>query len=292
MSKVLVVAFDGLDKELIEQFGLENIKMSEFGSIDNSTGITDIKTSELFASFITGETSVKHKVTGLKKQPETLRWRFINFLTPKKLTENIRGFYRFRETLKWVLNAQSPFKYTREDIDCPTIFDEMKNSRAMFVPSYNPDFLWDAGGLGLINSLGYSRRKKVKIWDERSYEIRKNKLFSELENDIISPRDFLMVHFHRPDFYQHLYGDKYADMYEEGKLKQLYRQTEDLAVKIKNAAKEAGYTHIIFMSDHGLPTEYEHNENAFYSCNKELFGDETPHITDFHDKILKITGGE
>lgn len=44
------------------------------------------------------------------------------------------------------------------------------------------------------------------------------------------------------------------------------------------------------MSDHGLPTEEGHNENAFYSCNRELFGSETPKITDFHDRILEIVG--
>ena len=44
------------------------------------------------------------------------------------------------------------------------------------------------------------------------------------------------------------------------------------------------------MSDHGLPTPHQHNEKAFYSCNRELFGDTTPLITDFHDRILDIVG--
>ncbi|EHK00764.1 hypothetical protein HRED_11217, partial [Candidatus Haloredivivus sp. G17] len=32
----------------------------------------------------------------------------------------------------------------------------------------------------------------------------------------------------------------------------------------------------------------QHNKNAFYSSNVDLFGDETPHIKDFHDKIIEI----
>lgn len=292
MSNVLVVAFDGLDKKLIEKFDLEQIVLDEFNTIDNSTDITDIKTSELFASFITGETSERHAVEGLKKEPETLKWKLINLVTPKLLVRNLRGFYRLKEVLKRFLGASNPAKYKKEDLKSSTLFEQIEDSRPMFIPSYNPDFLWDAGGLGLITSLGYSKQKNIRIWDERSYEIRQEKLFSEIENPIISPRSFLMVHFHRPDFHQHIYGDKHSGMYDEEKLRKLYREIDDLALEIKESAEEAGYSHIVFMSDHGLPTEYEHNQNAFYSCNKELFGDETPHITEFHNKILELTGNE
>ena len=50
---------------------------------------------------------------------------------------------------------------------------------------------------------------------------------------------------------------------------------------------------VIFMYEHGMIESqgkfWEHNKNAFYSCNVELFGEETPHITDFYDRILEIT---
>jgi hypothetical protein len=55
-NKTLIIAFDGLDYELIQEFGLETIPQREFGKIDNTTGITSIVTYELFASFITGKT--------------------------------------------------------------------------------------------------------------------------------------------------------------------------------------------------------------------------------------------
>ena len=97
-----------------------------------------------------------------------------------------------------------------------------------------------------------------------------------------------MCHLHRTDHHQHQYGDPSISTYDEEKLQDLYEETDDLAGRIVGFFEE-DYDYIIFMSDHGLPTEKEHNENAFYSCNKELFGDETPHITDFHDKILELT---
>lgn len=65
----------------------------------------------------------------------------------------------------------------------------------------------------------------------------------------------------------------------------MYKETDKLAGKIKKKALQKGYEKIIFMSDHGLPTEEGHNENAFYSSNKQLFGDEKPRITDFRDEL-------
>jgi hypothetical protein len=57
MGDVLVVALDGLDCELIKEFGLGNIKQDEFSKIDNQAGMNSVNTSELFASFITGRTN-------------------------------------------------------------------------------------------------------------------------------------------------------------------------------------------------------------------------------------------
>lgn len=66
-GSVLVVAFDGLDKDFIEKFELENIQQKEYSELDNKSGISSIKTSELFASFITGDTWEEHGVQGLEK---------------------------------------------------------------------------------------------------------------------------------------------------------------------------------------------------------------------------------
>jgi predicted AlkP superfamily pyrophosphatase or phosphodiesterase len=98
-----------------------------------------------------------------------------------------------------------------------------------------------------------------------------------------------MCHFHRVDQFQHYYGDESIGRFDQDKLLDLYRETDELASNIKQKALSAGYDCIIFMSDHGLPTEDQHNKQAFYSSNIELFGDDTPHITDFHDKILELT---
>jgi hypothetical protein len=283
-EKVLVVAFDGLDKDLIEEFDLENIQQREFGTIDNQTGMKNIYTSELFASFITGKNYEEHGVEHLTTWEDKAKGRLVETLAPKKIVENTRGFHRIRETLKTALKTDE-VKYSREHLEEKTLFEKIDNSRAMYVPGYNPSLFWQLKAETLPLEHGYGADVAGEFWDTREHNFRKKNLFSELENDIVSPRDFLMVHLHRTDFHQHLYGDPTGVM-DRDKLRKLYQETDDLAGEILDKA-EGKYDTVIFMSDHGLPAEHSHNENAFYSSNRKLL-DETPKLTDFHDKILDL----
>jgi hypothetical protein len=136
-----------------------------------------------------------------------------------------------------------------------------------------------------LRNLDVVNRNYGYFWDEMEYERRKREIFRPVNRWF----DFCLIHFHRPDVHQHFYGDMSIDSFDKGKLEQLYRETDELAARIIGYFSD-DYDTITFMSDHGLPTQEEHNENAFYSCNKELFGSETPHITDFHDVILEKIG--
>lgn len=293
MSKnsILVVAFDGLDKELIEVFDLKHIKQEEYGSIDNKTGMSAQMTSELFTSFITGKNYEKHGVEGLKKNMKPKRQKIVDILAPKSFAKKVRGFDFLRRNLERLLDIERR-KYKKEDIQTETIFGNIENSRAMFVPGYNPSMLWSMMGFGKPLEYGYTSSEILKMWDEQEYEYRKEQLFSELENPILEPRDFLMCHFHRPDTHHHFFEgaikneNQVKEKYGRSKLKKIYEETDQLAKEIKEKAEEKGYSHIIFMSDHGMPTESGHNKNAFYSCNKQLFGNQEPKITDFYYKFI------
>lgn len=283
-DKVLVVAFDGLDKELIEEFELENIQQEEFDTIDNQKGVENIYTSELFASFITGKNPKQHGIEGLTTWSNS-RGRIIDTVAPKKLVESIRGFNKVQETLKTLLGTEE-VKYSEEHLKEDTLFEKIDNSRAMYIPGYNPSLFWQLKAETLPLKHGYGADEAEEFWDSREHDFRKKNLFSELENDIVSPRDFLMVHLHRTDFHQHLYGDPTGVM-DKNKLRKLYQETDELAGEILEKA-EGKYDIVIFMSDHGLPAEHGHNYKAFYSSNKSLF-DNVPKITDFHDKIIGLT---
>lgn len=296
MVRVLVVAFDGLDKELIEDFGLTHIPQTEFGSIDNHTDTNSIYTSELFASFITGKTYHEHGVRGLRRWKydwlEMLQRTFDDLQRstqkkspaeddrPPSIVQRLTA--PFRKSRQFSLSAFKR-KYISGDIDGETVFDTVPNSKALFVPSYNPSWFWVVrGGLEPFK-YGASVDDVAENWG-RDFEYRKDRLFEELENNPA----LLMCHFHKPDFLQHLYGDRNAN-FDRAKLQALYEEMDELAAEIIEQSQDM-YDYIIFMSDHGLPTDTAHNTNAFYSCNKELFSDKTPHITDFRSKLEEIVG--
>jgi hypothetical protein len=130
-----------------------------------------------------------------------------------------------------------------------------------------------------------SSEQTLNFWDTREYRYRKESLWREFK--MIGHRPLVMIHFHRPDLYQHHYGEKRA-RFDETKLTKVYAETDSLANEILKKSQEAGHEKIIFMSDHGLLEGDSHNQNAFYSTNIDAFERKNSHITDFHDLILEI----
>jgi hypothetical protein len=280
-NKILLVALDGLDRELIEEFGLTTIKQKEYAKIDNSSGMHSIKTSELFASLITGKNYEDHGIKGFAKS-KPIRDFLMDHVFPNSIL-NFRGGTRLKRALEILLDSQKE-KYDKRDIKEETLFDKIDNSNAMFVPSWNPSVFWKEHTLGIkFRDWDHQNRRIGYWWDELEFERRKRHLFRPVNKWF----DFTMIHFHRPDIHHHLYGDTQLSSYDMDKLRDLYEETDNLAAEIIDFFED-DYDYIIFMSDHGLPTEKEHNENAFYSSNVELFGSRTPHITDFYDKILEL----
>ena len=279
MTRLLIVAFDGLDYELIKKYNCRNIMQNEFGKIDNTTGMKTRITSELFASFITGKTWKEHGVIGLRK----ITNKFLDYLEHK--LNKIPLFHRMEGIRCRLLNALYPLKifcrvYNKSDLKCKAIFDEIPNSKALFVPSYNPEPVFALGNIvQVIPIFGVNTFLEVI---EKEQFWREHVLFEELKKRY----NLIMVHFHYPDWIQHLFG---APVRVEEKLREMYKRMDKLAGKIIKEAKKNGYDWILFMSDHGLPENFkggEHNKNAFYSSNIKL-GLRNPKITDFHDIILQ-----
>jgi hypothetical protein len=280
MNKVLIVAFDGLDYDLIKEFNLEHICQQEFGSIENKEGIDTIVTTELFASFITGKTWKKHGAVGLGKFQNP----WLDSLE-KKLNRNkfFRKFSGLRKNIYKnmpLLNGRTT-SFTRDDMKIDTIFEKVPNSKAIDVPSYN--YGYNVKLMDTIQEQGLEAAEKDL---DRFTKWKKWELFDEMEKD----HDLIMAHFHKPDHIHHWYWE----VGKMDKVKQTYYEMDEFAGEILDKAEKTGFDTVIFMSDHGLPDVENggHNENAFYSSNRQLFGVETPHITDFHDEVLKIVNGQ
>lgn len=280
-KSALVVAFDGMDLELIKEFGCDNLlSMQELGRIDNQSNVSCVKTSELFATFITGKDWRDHGVKGLSRA--NLRTSFLDTLLPQKLVNRVRGCNRVKKVLETGLKVNELMLYDKTDLQVEAIFDEVDNSKALFVPGYNPSLFWKKNGLGVtMSNVDYEEHDLEYYWDEFEYNRRRRK-FMRPVNDWF---DFLMVHFHRVDAYQHIYGNPWENPDDYSKLESLYLEMDEFAGSILDKFGSE-YDTILFMSDHGLPTEKGHNENAFYSCNSQLFTRLVPDITDFKPVLV------
>lgn len=284
-DKTLVVAFDGLDYNLINKFGLVHVQQEEFGTIDVTSDVVKRVTSELYTSFITGQPPSKHGIVGLNIYNK--RAKIVNTLIPQKLQETIPYAFDLNLKLNQLIGGHMR-KPEKTDYTTPTIFDEIENSKALYVPGYNPGIFWKAGlKTQVLDYTGGDMDEAVKVV-KQAHRMRKRNLFDRMKNE---NDELLMCHFHYPDYIQHLYGTDFS--WNIDKLRQMYNKMDELANKIRIEARQQGFENILFLSDHGTlrgSGEYEHNPNAFYSSNNEL-GLGKPSIIDFHDIILDWAGG-
>lgn len=282
-DSVLIVAFDGLDYDLIQRYDCRTfLEMEEFGRIDNQTGIDTVVTCELFASFITGKTHEDHGVTEVKTWINPKKGHLIDAICTKWRRRNIRGFQRLYELLKRILGADRRW-YDKSDIPVQTLFDTVLDSKAIDVSAYNPHPLQRLTAMWDILNVGGSLEDSRAL-AEMEHRDTVSKLNSLLDEPAYS---LAMCHLAKPDQYQHLYaGDKALEDWNE--VKKMYKEIDSIASSILEKATPK-YDTVLFMSDHGLPSKNQHNENAFYAVTTETEFD-TPHITDFYQWIVDRTG--
>jgi hypothetical protein len=173
---VVVVAFDGMDKELIERFSLESVLQEEFGTIENEESMNKIVTPELFASFVTGETSEEHGVEVFDYWTnEKIEWLESN-------PPDSKGFNKFRELRFSIYESVNSLdarrkRYDREDLKVNSIFEKLEDSRAMFIPGYNPSKFWAYRAENLPFKFDDGIQDSVRFYDSREYEFRKRESF-------------------------------------------------------------------------------------------------------------------
>lgn len=289
---VLVVAFDGLDHNLIEEYECEHLMQEEFGTMDVTTDISQRVTSELYTNFITGKSYKTHGVKGMDKQ--NLRSKIVEKLFPHPLRALIPNGINIGSWLEDVVGAKKE-KWQKKHYDTPTLFEKVDSSKAMFVPGYNPDPYWRDGVVGCMLNKG-AEFDEVNRVNYYNFQKRKDD-FEDYMQFRAGEHDLVMIQFHYCDFFQHFYGNSMK--FEEGRMKDMYNQMDQLAKKIKDMNQMPGnidgqyFDKIIFFSDHGLPDYQSHNPNSFYSINKDIGIKEKIEesgaklsIRDFHDLIL------
>ena len=278
-NSILIVAFDGLDYELIQRYDCQNVIQDEFGQIDNNVDGADRVTWPLFASFVTGEHPTDHGVTSFTRWNNDRVHCIESFLDQFTIGEKTVGL---RKAILESINSLGlqRKKYTQKHIETDMLFDLIPGSQSVNVPVVD------------VNNVCGRVCQTFRRWglDRARREMEKEYYWRRQEFwDAVTPeKPLLMAHFHYPDFIQHYYGDHRA-VYDRHELEQMYQRIDTFAEQIRT---RTDYDHVLFMSDHGLPEGQEHNTNAFYSCNSAVFGSETPHITDFFETVMEWANPE
>lgn len=272
--RVCILAFDGLEYELVERLSLRNLMQREHGKVDVPIvgGIDDPSTPIVWTSFITGQPPSVHGV----ELPEVWDSRVDGFRSFMRKHRTLHGIakklklgYRIRESLD--IEAKFP---SRKNIKCDTLFERIKPSIALGVPVYNKDLL-------AVYPVGEVFKALRDTEFKLEYESRIRDIFEkEVEELFEALKDewrLLMTHFHITDLLGHIYWgtEKIALLYEEMDL---------LTKRVKEQLHDDDI--LLVISDHGMG-KLGHTKHGFYSINLEL-GLQEPDITDFFGIIETI----
>jgi len=275
MDRVLILALDALEYELVEKFDMKNLKQEEYGMIDISD-FPSISTPKIFASFITGLPPEEHGVRFSMWQSD--------FLERLRATSIVRlGLLRIGKILKKLgfkrgFHTQKHFR--KKGIR--TLFDIVDNSIALNVPSYQE---WTTKELMILfhdAMEGSSRRDEFegRLWD--FYEREVAECLRHIEQH---DWKLIMAHFKFTDYFGHMFGGNPTKMWE------IYTVADNLVAEIKTKI-DGDKTLLLVMSDHGIRPigKYgDHSDHGFYSLNQKM-GLNNPKITDFFPIILKLLG--
>ncbi len=289
--KVLVVIFGGLDHQFLEKWDCQNLRQAEWGKVEVNDlwNQRDVAT-QITAQLITGKTWRENGVNQRKKTFTVWRNKKVQWFEEKVL----RGM-RWTRGTRHALYSALRFTDVRQreflhaDLTCPCLFDLVENSKAVYVPAYNPEPNWaldrnildprrfpDLGVDGALDLL------------EKNYFWRRKKFMKALVED--EPYQLLVGQFQYIDSSQHLWIS-YSDPDRMDKIEEAYWRMDEFAGEILKEAK-GKYDRVLFISDNGAARKIDykptHHNRPFYSISEPL-GIEKKNLRDFFHHILSWT---
>jgi hypothetical protein len=156
------------------------------------------------------------------------------------------------------------------------------NSKAVYVPSYNPEPSW-AIRRNILDPDVYPCFGEEGAMDlaEKNYRWRREKLFEALDGE----SQLLVAQFQYLDSIQHLYG-VYNGRSRREDIEAAYEKMDDLTREIKQRADR--FDRILLLSDNGMAKESAdrtHHNRPFYSVDAELGRGELD-MREFYNLIL------
>ena len=272
--RVLILAYDGLDHDLVETLSLRNILQREHGKVDVPIvgGIDDPSTPIVWTSFITGESPEVHGVD----MPQMWDNEFDglrSFVRRHRGIHNILKRFKVGQKVREATGARSSFP-SRKNIKVDTFFEVVKPSVALGVPVYNKN-------LEEIYPIGDVMRARQDPEYLPVFEERVRGIFDEEVKALFDAIDgewrLLMVHIHITDLFGHAFWgtEKVATLYEEMDL---------LTKRVKARLREDDL--VLIISDHGM-SKLGHTKKGFYSFNVKI-GLVDPDIKDFFNIVTGL----
>jgi hypothetical protein len=284
---VLVIIFGGTDHEFLERFDCPALKQAEWGPtvVDELYAQRDVAT-QITAQLITGKTWRDNGINGRRNLLLHYRKRWARFVEERVFRNMRKGRSRRSRIYQAFLAATDVSRnFTRHDLKCPCLFDLLPNSRAVYVPAYNPEPSW-ALDRNILDPRKYPELGVEGALDlrEKNFQWRRRALLSAMRD---GPYDLLVAQFQYIDSSQHLYL-VYHDPPRMDLVEEAYLRMNQFAEEILVLAR-GKYDRVVFLSDNGAARKEEwrptHHNRPFYSLSWEE-GLQTPNLRDFFGYIL------
>ena len=266
---VLCIIFSGMDYILIKRFRLKGIQQCSFGIVySTDLYMNEDSSTAIMAQLLTGKTWKETSVMGEFYYNKPLIDK-IEKLIMRRLLGELK-FRKIREAIYDSIFKAKKRKYIKSDLKSKTLFEIIPNSKAIYVPAYNPEPSW------CLDRLIFDIREYPKLGEEAAVDLiekdlywRSKKIFKELQRP--NPYKLLMCHLQTIDSAQHLYIGQTKPPNLK-KVYKYYKRMNLLARKIIKIA-EKKYDIILFLSEHGIPMEPPpkgrtyHVNRGFFSLN-------------------------
>jgi hypothetical protein len=241
---------------------------------------------------ITGKTWRDNGVNERKKVILTYRNSGIKWLEENlfgNMTMGRRTRLSLYQTFGWLKTVSREF--LKDDLTCPSLFDKIERSKAVYVPAYNPEPSW-ALDRNILDPRIYPELGVAGALDllEKNYTWRRKRFMDALAEE---PYQLLMGQFQYIDSTQHLYL-AYHDPARMDLVEQAYWRMDAFAGEIL-AAAAGKYDRILFISDNGAARKHDyrptHYNRPYYSISHREDLTRT-NLRDFYDHILSWVASE
>ena len=235
---------------------------------------------------ITGKTWRENGVNERKKRILKYRRSHVQWFEERLLRRHPLGKAkreRLYQAFGWLEVLQREF--LKDDLTCPTLFDRVSNSKAVYVPAYNPEPSW-ALDRNILDPRRYPELGVAGALDlrEKNFSWRRQRFMEALQH---GEHQLLVGQFQYIDSTQHLFLS-YVDPPRMDEVEMAYWRMDEFASEIIVAA-HGKYDRILFISDNGAARKNDykptHYNRPFYSINHHLTLSQT-NLRDFYNHIL------